>query len=119
MPYEKLSRARLIEALTLLGRYAQAEVVQMEICIYGGTVLMLALNAREGTKDIDAIVRPSEIGHRLARQVGDELALPDGWLNDDVKQFVSEKDRDGLIPLESVQIPEASVNGRPRAICSP
>ena len=104
MPYEKLSRARILEALTLLGCYSQAEGVQLEICIYGGAALMLALNARDGTKDLDAILRPAEIGHRLAKRVGDELGLPEGWLNDDVKQFVSERDREGLIPMESVRI---------------
>jgi hypothetical protein len=114
MPYEKLSRALIMEALSSLGRLAQAEGVQLEIHIYGGAALMLALNAREATKDLDAVIRPSEIGHRLARKVGDALGLPEDWLNDDVKQFLSEKDRDGLIPLESAPMVGVTVK-RPSA----
>lgn len=101
-------------ALKLLGHHAQAEGVKLEVGLYGGTALMLALNARDATKDVDAIIRPSEIGRRLAARVGAELGLPDDWLNEDVKQFVSEKDRAGMIPLEQVDIDGVSIK-RPSA----
>ena len=114
MPYEKLTRERVLATLALMGRYAAAEGVQLEISLYGGTAMMLALNARETTKDVDAIVRPTEIGRRLADRVGRELNLPDDWLNDSVSQFVSEKDRDGLVPLE-VPALEGVVIRRPSA----
>ena len=114
MPYEKLSRDRVIAALKLLGRYAQAEGVKLEIGIYGGSALMLALNARDATKDVDAIIVPGEMGRRLAAKVGAEMGLPDDWLNEDVRQFVSEKDRDGMIPLAQLTIDGVSIK-RPSA----
>ena len=114
MPYEKLTRERILAAFALMGRYAAAEGVQLEIGLYGGTAMMLAFDARETTKDVDAIVRPADIGQRLAERVGREFELPADWLNASVRQFVSEKDRDGLIPLNTPKL-EGIVLRRPSA----
>ena len=42
MPLEKLSRERIVEALNLLGRFAAEAGVQLEVCIYGGSAMLLA-----------------------------------------------------------------------------
>lgn len=51
--------------------------------------MMLAYDARQTTKDVDAIIRPADVGRRLALKVAQERGWHDDWLNDDVKQFVS------------------------------
>src|SRR5207247_4200355 len=107
MPFEKLTRARVIEALNLLGERALQEQVVLELCIYGGSAMMLAYNARDATRDIDAIVRPSEPGQRLAKAVAEELGLDESWLNDKVRLFVS--DSGTFAPLE---IQEREVSAR-------
>jgi hypothetical protein len=89
MPLEKLTRARIVEALNLLGRRAETERVELELCIYGGSAMMLAYGAREYTKDVDAIVRPADVAQRLAKDVAAELRLEPDWLSDNVKRFVS------------------------------
>jgi hypothetical protein len=89
MPLEQLTRARIVEALNHLGRHAEMEKVVLEICIYGGSAMMLAYGCRERTRDVDAIIRPAEIAQRLARNVATELNLYPEWLNDNVKRFVS------------------------------
>jgi hypothetical protein len=89
MPLPTLTRERIVQALNLLGRRAESEGVQIELCIYGGSALLLVYGARESTKDVDAIVRPAEVAQRLTVQVARELDLPEDWLNDDVKRFVS------------------------------
>jgi hypothetical protein len=73
MPLEQLTRTRIVEALNLLGRRAEAERLQLELCIYGGSAMMLAYGARDHTKDVDAIVRPADIAQQLARDVALEL----------------------------------------------
>jgi hypothetical protein len=98
MPLENLTRERIIQALNLLGKKAEAEKVELELCIYGGSAMMLAYGSREKTKDVDAIVRPSEKARCLAQEVAQELSLHESWLNDDVKQFVS--DSGTFAPLE-------------------
>jgi hypothetical protein len=93
--------AMLVRALTRLGELAQQQGVKLEICIYGGAVMMLAYNVRQITKDVDAVIRPSEPGWRLAARVGDELGLPEGWINDDVKQFVAPAERTRILPWDA------------------
>jgi hypothetical protein len=60
-----------------------------EICIFGGTAMVLAFNARLSTKDVDAIFKPPEIFRRLATELAESMGLPATWLNDGVKGFVS------------------------------
>lgn len=92
MPYENLNRARITQALRRLGELARDRKITLEVSLYGGAVFTLVYGSREATKDVDAVVRQSEIAKRLALQVADELGLPDDWLNDDVKQFLAEKE---------------------------
>lgn len=106
MPLENLTRARIIGALNLLGQRAQQEQVELELCIYGGSAMMLAYDSRETTKDVDAIVRPSEVARRLARDVALQLGLHESWLNDDVKRFVSEAGT--FAPLRIEQLEDAA-----------
>jgi hypothetical protein len=90
MPLEKLTRIRIVEALNALGQLAKANGVQLELCLYGGSALLLAYDSRTSTKDVDAIVKPSDTGRHLAGQVAEKLQLDENWLNDSVKQFVSD-----------------------------
>ena len=89
MPYEALTRSRLLAALRRLGALAQAEGIVLEISLYGGAVFTLVYGSREATKDVDALVRPAAAGRRLAARVAREQDLPADWLNDQVKPFVS------------------------------
>lgn len=86
-----MKKSLILDALKHLGTLAQAESIRLEVSIYGGAAFLLAYNAREGTKDIDAIFHPKESGERLVAQVARELDLPEDWLNSDVSQFISPK----------------------------
>ena len=98
MPYESLSRNRISQALRRLGELAHAQKVTLEISLYGGAVFTLVYGSRDATKDVDAVVRPSEVAERLSRKVAAELGLPEDWLNDDVKQFLAEKEAKRILP---------------------
>lgn len=92
MPYEALTKTRLLAALRRLGELAQAEGLTLEVSLYGGAVFTLVYGSRDSTKDVDAIVRPSAEGKRLAAAVAQEQGLPEDWLSDDVRQFVAAKE---------------------------
>lgn len=92
MPYESLSRLRITQALRRLGELAHEQNVTLEVSLYGGAVFTLVYESRDATKDVDAVVRQSKIAKTLAAKVAKELDLPDDWLNDDVKQFLAEKE---------------------------
>ncbi|MDR1282450.1 MAG: hypothetical protein LBK99_16760 [Opitutaceae bacterium] len=79
----------LIQALRRLGELAEAEGSMVEITVYGGVAMMLHFDSRQATKDIDAIFRPRAETLALARKVQAELDLPDNWINDEVRQFLS------------------------------
>lgn len=70
----------LVRALERLGQRAEAEGLRLEICLFGGALMMLAYDARAATKDVDAIIHPREEGLRLAEEVGRE----DAYYPDDV-----------------------------------
>lgn len=92
MPYEALSRSKITQALRRLGELAREQNITLEVSLYGGAVFTLVYGSREATKDVDAVVRPSEIAKTLAGKVARELELPEDWINDDVKQFLAEKE---------------------------
>ena len=87
MPYEPLNRARITQALRRLGELALEQETTLEVSLYGGAVFTLVYGSREATKDVDAVIRQSEIAGILAARVARELELPNDWLNDHVKQF--------------------------------
>ena len=84
-----LDRATIESALALLSEKLKAEGVTGEVCIFGGAAMVLAFDARLATRDVDAIFRPVESVRRAAESVARELSLPENWLNDGVKGFVS------------------------------
>jgi hypothetical protein len=47
------------KAIARLAELAREEHIDLRLTVYGGTVMMLAYNARPGTGDIDAIFRPA------------------------------------------------------------
>lgn len=95
-----ISKPILMRALNRLGELANDRGLQLEVCLYGGALMMLAYDAREITKDVDAIIRPSREGQTLARLVGRELGLPEDWLNDHVKMFIAPEEHLRDLPWE-------------------
>jgi hypothetical protein len=94
-----LDKETAFRALQRLAELAREKEIHLSLTIYGGTVMMLAYNARPGTKDIDAIFRPREEAKPLVEQVAKELNLDVDWLNDDVKVWVAENEQGALIPF--------------------
>jgi hypothetical protein len=102
-PSRRLSRADIIRALTRLGELCAKQQSRIEIALYGGTVMMLAYDCRETTKDIDAIFQPPEIVEPLIKQVAREQNLPEDWMNNGVGAFVAR--RETRIAFSQLQIP--------------
>jgi hypothetical protein len=84
-----LTRDQILAALRALSDELGRQGITGEICLFGGTVMVLAFTARLTTKDVDALFQPAQAIRDLARRIADELLLPADWLNDGVKGFVS------------------------------
>lgn len=92
MPYESLTRPRLLAALRRLAELAAAEGLKLELSLYGGAVFTLVYGSRDTTRDVDGLVRPEAEGRRLAARVAREQELPEDWLSADVAQFLAAKE---------------------------
>jgi hypothetical protein len=82
--------ARRIDELfrALDAELRQVDVVG-EVFVVGGAVLCLALAARPATRDVDAHFQPATAVRQAAARVAAEHDVPEHWLNDAVKGFLS------------------------------
>lgn len=102
-----LTKQTILRALALLDEKLAEEGVIGELCLFGGTAMILAFNARLSTHDVDAVFEPPEIIRRCAREIAEEISIPADWLNDGVKGFVSaspEYTAEGLPELSHLRI---------------
>ena len=77
--------------LTEVGERLAARDITGEIVLAGGAVMVLALQARGGSSDIDAVfTHEAEAIRQAAREVADTHGLPAIWLNDHVSVFVAQ-----------------------------
>ena len=84
-----LTRDAILRALQTLSDELGKEGVTGEVCLFGGTVMVLAFTARLTTKDVDGLFQPTQTIREIARRISTEQHLPLDWLNDGVKGFVS------------------------------
>jgi len=84
-----LDRATIERALAALNARLEAAGVTGELCIFGGSAMVLAFDARPTTRDVDAVFRPPALIREAAAAIAEEMSLPANWLNDGVKGFVS------------------------------
>ncbi len=86
-----LTKEAIFCALTRLDEKLREKNVKGELCLVGGTVMLLAFNARPSTKDVDAIFHPVVFIREAAKEIQVEQTLPINWLNDAAKAFISAK----------------------------
>jgi hypothetical protein len=84
-----LDQETIERALARLAGLLRERQTEGELCLLGGTVMVLAFKARPATKDVDAIFEPTTAIREAAERVQQELDLPADWLNDGAKGFLS------------------------------
>lgn len=103
IPYQNYSASQLRRALRRLSELATEEGVVLEVALYGGAVFTLVYGSREATRDVDAIIKPADIGAKLVARVATEQDLPDDWLNGNVQQFLSPFDQRRSYPSKEFE----------------
>lgn len=86
-----LTQEQIVNSLGALSEELGKRGLTGELCIFGGTVMVLSFAARISTKDVDALFKPTQAVREAAAQIAVEQSLPRDWLNDGVKGFVSSR----------------------------
>jgi hypothetical protein len=88
----------LESALAELGRRSYEAGRTVEIAVYGGSALLLTLNRRVNTRDVDAVFeKDKDFIKKLASQIAAESGWDENWLSDGVKGWLSAIDADPAV----------------------
>jgi len=95
----RLSAADIRRLFAMLNDELRRVGADGELYLVGGAVMCLVLGARDSTRDIDALFKPTRVIREAAARVAVAAGVSSGWLNDAVKGFLGTK-RDFLPFLE-------------------
>ncbi len=83
-----LDRKKVLEIFNYLNERLKENHLQLEITIYGGTVMTMVYDNRPATKDIDCVF--SETNSRLLENIlsltKHTFNLSDNWINEEIKE---------------------------------
>ena len=101
----KLRKIDIDRLFRLLDGELRAAGAIGELYVVGGAVMCLALDAREATRDVDAIFKPARLIREAAARVASRAGAPETWLNDAVKAFLSPKgDFEPYLELDNLRV---------------
>ena len=101
----RLTRADIRRLLERLDAELALDDARGEVYMVGGAVMCLVLNARPATRDVDAFFRPAKLVRQAAARVAAKEGVPESWLNDAVKGFLSSRgDFDPYLELPHLSV---------------
>jgi hypothetical protein len=76
-----------------------------EIGIVGGAVMCLVYNARNATRDVDAIFEPVKAIRNAVEKISQKHGLPKDWLNDAAKAYLQDNfKRQEVLSLSNLRV---------------
>lgn len=83
-----LTKEQIKQYLTEMNARLAEQDVRGEVVLCGGAVMALVYDARNSTKDIDALFAPTDVMRKIAKDIAEEHGLEDDWFNDAAKGFI-------------------------------
>ena len=82
-----MDRDKLVEIFTYLNERLSENQLQLEITVYGGSIMTMVYDNRPATKDIDCVF--SETNFKLLENIlnltRSAFSLSEGWINEEIK----------------------------------
>lgn len=83
-----MGQDEILKAFHALNDELAREGTKGEVGIVGGAAMVLAFNARESTRDVDAVFEPASKLRAAAARIASAQGLPADWLNDAAKGYM-------------------------------
>jgi hypothetical protein len=101
----RLTKAEIRRLFGVLDAELAAQDVQGELYVVGGAVMCLALDARDSTRDVDALFRPTRIIREASVRIASKARVPKTWLNDAVKGYLGPRgDFESFLDLPHLKV---------------
>jgi len=101
----RLSKEDIRRLFELLNAELAASEAEGELYVVGGAVMCLSFDARDATRDVDALFTPARIVREAAVRVARKAAVPETWLNDAVKGYLSPRGEfDRFVELSHLRV---------------
>ncbi len=101
----RLTTQDIRRLLALLDEELGAVSAEGELYLVGGAVMCLVLGARDATRDVDALFKPTRVIREAAARVATKASVRADWLNDAVKGFLTSKgDFEPYLELQHLRV---------------
>jgi len=104
-----MTKEQIFDSLRQLGEELDAQGLCGEMLLTGGAAMCLVHDARDMTKDVDALYEPKPEINQIAAKIAERNGLPADWLNDGVKGFLTPTAaKEDFIALKGLRIQTVS-----------
>lgn len=83
-----MDREKLLRIFDYLNHQLEENQLQLEITVYGGSIMTLVYDHRPATRDIDCVFNTTNVKllENILKLTQFAFNLPDGWINEQVKE---------------------------------